>query len=441
MKRIAIPVCLWALAVVGPSALAWGPHPQITAAAQEVVPERDQAEAYFGKEWKRLQDYCMMPDMRGSTRNDFFPDDFLIFPAMPRHVGHMMPDVPQTYRPYFLRAVQALRTETPQNAARWIGSLLHFVEDTGAPPHAAAIGGEMHKRLENWLDAKAITIAGYKPRLLGRDESSALAALMKRMDGLVEYSKERTAKCQDHVKALADREDQPLILECANESARVCADVMHTLFTIVPLKPSKQPAVAGRVAWPKDVPLPGHPAKVVVLGASYSTLTDTNGAWELRNVSLGRRKLAVSRIGAGTVIGAATSVTLPPGDPPGNLVRNADFRVCWVTNSAPDCWRAITSPKELQGWESDNIRVSSNLVYRVGIADARPGVKIGVRWRSSAALMSGSTNVVWSAEAGERELQPIKTASSAQVLVLTDKPLATAAGRVWLAPAPSNPSK
>ncbi|MCX7826266.1 MAG: hypothetical protein N2689_12010 [Verrucomicrobiae bacterium] len=435
MKRKAILFNLCTALCAGPSALAWGPHPQITAAAQEVLPERAQAEAYFGKEWRRFQEYCLMPDWRGSTRNDFYPDDFLIFPAMPRHVGHMMPDVTQTYRPYFLRAAQALRTETPQNAARWIGSLLHFVEDTGAPPHAAAIGGEMHKRLENWLDAKAITIAGYKPRLLGRDEPSAVAALLQRMDGLVEYAKQRTARCHDDVKALASREDQPLILECANESARVCADVMHTLFTIVPLKTMKAPSVVGRVTWPKDAPLPGHPAKVVVLGTLYSTLTDTSGAWELRNVSLGRRKLAVSRVGAGTGIGAATSVTLPPSDPPGNLVRNADFRVSWVTNSAPDCWRAISSPKELKGWESDNIRVNSNLVYRIGIADARPGVKIAVRWRTSAAQMSGSTNVVWSAGAGERELQPMKTATCAQVLVLTDRPLTNAAGRVWLLPA------
>jgi len=28
--------------------------------------------------------------------------------------------------------LQALRTETPANAARWVGSLLHFVEDTGS---------------------------------------------------------------------------------------------------------------------------------------------------------------------------------------------------------------------------------------------------------------------------------------------------------------------
>ena len=89
----------------------------------------------------------------------------------------------------------------------------------------------------------------------------------------------------------------------------------------------------------------------------------------------------------------------------------------------------------MKGWESDNIGISSNRVYRVGIADARPGVKIGVRWRTTAALTSGSTNVVWSAEAGERELQPMKTASCAQVLVLTDKPLTNAASRVWLMPA------
>ncbi len=80
---------------------------------------------------------------------------------MERHLDHLVPEVNRTYDPYFRRALQALRTETPLNAARWIGSLLHFVEDTGSPPHPAEIHGDVHSKMENWVDAKQIHLPGY----------------------------------------------------------------------------------------------------------------------------------------------------------------------------------------------------------------------------------------------------------------------------------------
>jgi len=127
-------------------------------------------------------------------------------------------------------------------------------------------------------------------------------------------------------------------------------------------------------------------------------------------------------------------VTLPPTDPPGNLVRNPDFKLSWVTNGVPDHWRAITGQKDLKGWWSDSIRITSNLVYRVGVAGAGPGVKVGVWWRPGPNERGGSTNVIWSPETAERELQPMTTATYAQMLVVTDKPLANAVRRVWLVP-------
>ena len=132
-SRIVFLVFLLALCAPAPAALAWGPHGEITRAAQEVLPEREKAAAYFGGEWRRLPDYSLMPDLLNSIRDDFFPNDFLLWPGMRAHTQHMMPKVVATCAPHFQRALQALRTETPANAARWIGSLVHYVEDSGAP--------------------------------------------------------------------------------------------------------------------------------------------------------------------------------------------------------------------------------------------------------------------------------------------------------------------
>jgi hypothetical protein len=429
---------LLALCAPPPATLAWGPHGEITRAAQEVLPEREKAAAYFGNQWRRFPDYSVMPDWRNSVRDDFFPNDFLLWPAVRTHIQHMMPEVAATYEPYFRRALQALRTETPPNAARWIGSLIHYVEDSGAPCHAKPIKGEMHKHLENWLDGKAVSITGYQPQLLGKDDAAALRGLLARMKRLVAFSKQRAEDIYAKVEALQQREDQPVILDCANESARAVADVLHTLFTIA-LAPPSLPSLAGRVTWPAGVPLPKQPAKVMLLGTGYSTLTDTNGAWSFSKLPGKNYRVAIERYGAGAAIvkaGDCASVTLPPANPPGNLVRNGDLKLRWLAANAPDFWTAIPASQKLKGWESDTIRVRSNVVYRIGVAAPQPGVRYGVRWRSSASSPKTlSTNIVWSADITERELPAASYAATAQLLILTDKPLTNAVRRAWLVPA------
>ena len=107
-------VLLATVAVTGiaPSAIAWGPHDRITAVAHAALPEQERARAmaWFGNDWKQMQSYCLMPDQRRSMLRTFFPDDYLLWPVVPRHVGHMPPEVLQTYEPYFKRALQAMRT-------------------------------------------------------------------------------------------------------------------------------------------------------------------------------------------------------------------------------------------------------------------------------------------------------------------------------------------
>ena len=438
MKRVAkASILLFATftaALLVPAALAWGPHPQITRAAQDVLPEREQTTAYFGKDWLRLQGYCLMPDWRRSVQPDFYPDDFLLWPDSPTHINHMVPDVKTTYQPFFQRALLALRTETPQNAARWIGSLIHYVEDSGAPCHAAAIKGEMHKRLENWLDAEAISIANYQPQLLGHDEPAALAGFLRRMDGLLAFSKERAEKIYTQVEALQERQDQPVIMECANESARAVADVLHTLLILSSSAPA-QPTFAGRVTMPTDAPLPAQAAKVMLLGTPFSTLADSNGCWQFRNLPARHYRFAIERAGCATKLDAGTNAVLAPSSPPGNLIRNSDFTSSWLTADVPDHWTAIAASQKFNGWESDNILIRSNAVYRIGISGAAPGVQVGVRWRAEPAGSSGATNIVWSASPEERELTPPTTATWAQVLVVTKQPLTHAAQRVWLVPA------
>ena len=215
-------------------AAAWGPHSQITRAAIKVLPDLPHWKAALGSDnLAALADYCWMPDERGMDMKAHYADDYLLIHQMPRHVSHVMPDVKQTWVPYFRRALQALRTETPVNACRQIGSLIHFVEDTGAPPHAREQCPH-HSELENWVRDDHVIIKGYRPRLLGATDAEAEAGLLRRMAGLVAFSKARAERALPLVsQPTPDRAKvEPIILESALESARVTADVLYTLFSL-----------------------------------------------------------------------------------------------------------------------------------------------------------------------------------------------------------------
>jgi hypothetical protein len=145
-------------------------------AALGVLPAGDRLAERLGAEAGEPREYVWMGDRKDSVASGgaYYANDFLIFPDLPRHYGHLVPEITNTYRPLFLRALEALRTESAANAARWIGSLLHFTTDTGAPPHAAGISGDLHSKMENWIDGTKIRIPGYIPRLLGKTDEEAL---------------------------------------------------------------------------------------------------------------------------------------------------------------------------------------------------------------------------------------------------------------------------
>src|ERR1700728_361042 len=151
IRRLLLASCLIVAAIALP-ARAWGPHPEITQAALDALGPDDELVVRLGPALGKMPVYCWMADERQTliihADETFYADDYLLFPGVTRHADHLCPFVKATYSPHFRRALQALRTETPINAARWIGSLTHFVEDTGSPPHAGEISGIIHSKME-----------------------------------------------------------------------------------------------------------------------------------------------------------------------------------------------------------------------------------------------------------------------------------------------------
>lgn len=417
---------------------AWGPHTEITRAAQAVVSDAPRLKKSLGDEWDRIaRDYCWMGDWREAVRPDHYADDYLLFPGAPAHLSHMPPEVRKAYEPFFRRALQAIRTETPANAARWVGSLLHFVQDSGSPPHAANVGGASHAKMERWVDESKIDIVGYEPRLLGKTDDEALRGFLERMAGLDEYARVRGEKLRPLVERLTERENQPLELECALESARVTADVLHTLYTLGLAEPARAGAsLRGRLDYRPPAGYATVPAKVVLAGTGFSTTTDAEGAFSFRNLPAGKYDVWLLATGyeaelvRGVELAAGREVVLDrklrPDPVPGNLVRNPALAVNWVRDAEPDGW--CRDPTKPGRWAAALVRVPVDRRCMVRV-DFRPGkaVPVAVRWRTDPSKAEGREVAL--TEKAEVAPDPLakpfeKGFLFLELLIETDRPLA-----------------
>lgn len=390
---------LLAIVLLGPRLFAWGglPHQQIIDGALTAIPAEDHISLRLGEEAGHLRDTVEMGDWMNSlivvqenwhvttedypqVESEYFGNDYLLFPEAPHFFNHMMPQVHDTYAPFFLRALQALRTEDQANAVRWMGSLLHFVTDSGSPPHTIGLKGPDHTKMENWLDASRIDLRGYQPRLLGSTDEQAVEGLRKRMDALIARNGQIARRMVPYAQANDRAHIEPMALDCAEETARVSADVIHTLLVL-----SAQPAqkdAASIIATVTAPPIPEHPllpAKLILLGTNFSTLSSRgdsspwqySGAFILRDLPAGTYSAAIERPGAETLI--VSSFVLHSGEqvhfswrlqgttPAGNLVQNSNFALRWLSSSSPDHWH---HDSDCHCWLSDNIPVIHGNSYR-----------------------------------------------------------------------------
>lgn len=176
-----------------------GPHGTVTQAALKTLPPWQQ-EA-LGDELRPLGSlYCIIPDLV-YTRKDLAP-----FASMDSRPGVLylvtlhLPAAPAEsyeYLRYFLgRAVSALQTNNVGDAARYAGTLSHFLEDWSCPAHSVPNDNmftlfkqflpppeayrltPLHGPVEN--GSFPVDIGGYRPALLGTTPDEAAFNLLRR---------------------------------------------------------------------------------------------------------------------------------------------------------------------------------------------------------------------------------------------------------------------
>ena len=393
--------CFVALVVLCPLSRveAWGPHSEIADAAIAVLPSHDHVRMIelLGDEARRLHFLVWMGDFdnqfitydsgKEAAPVEFYANDYLVSPLAPRLCEHDPGGLSAkyTFTPFFLRAFQAIQTETPVNAARWIGSLMHFQTDAGCPPHAAGLSGDVHSKMENWVVASAISISGYQPRLMGQNVDQAAKGFASRMAELIAFSRQRAEMAYPFVIANDRPNTEPIVLESANETARVTADLLHTLLFLSDTKSGGAGVAGNRGELEASITAPtvsgfeSLPAKLMIAATNYSTTSELvtldkgryQGVFLLRNLRPGLYTVVVSRVGSRTITVDKVAIksgfrtrfdwNLEPDGVTGNLVRNPDFRVRWLTTD-PDNWEFDDASKS---WVTDNIKVSGGAKYRL----------------------------------------------------------------------------
>lgn len=250
MKHLALATLL---AITTPSLVfGWGePHHAITRAALEVLPAWQKE--VLGGELKQLGDsYCMIPD---NVFTDKENARFAKMESVPKevylkilHLPTQQPEYLEAMRYFMEQAVASLRNGKPGDAARYMGTVCHQIEDYGSPSHTvpgdnmftllqqflppsdAMKGQLMHGPIENG-DFK-VSIEGYKPALLGNTVNEAAWRLMHRVHDEILNARSTTVPI---IQALYKEDKESVVkhqLRAATMDAQVVADAVYTIICL-----------------------------------------------------------------------------------------------------------------------------------------------------------------------------------------------------------------
>lgn len=241
------------LSLTAPSlVLGWGePHHAITRAALDVLPAW-QKDA-LGGELKQLGDnYCMIPDHVFSDKENA---KYAKMESVPNevylkilHLPTQQPEYLEVMRYFMGQAVASLRNGKLGDAARYMGTVCHQIEDYGSPSHTvpgdnmftllqqflppseAMKGQLMHGPIENG-DFK-VSIEGYKPALLGTTVNEAAWRLMHRVHDEILNARSTTVPI---MQALYREDKEDVVkhqMRAATMDAQVVADAVYTMMCL-----------------------------------------------------------------------------------------------------------------------------------------------------------------------------------------------------------------
>ncbi len=238
--------------LIAHSAYAWGaPHHAITRAAVEVLPAWQKE--LLAEEAIRLSDnYCLIPDNvftdKGNAKfaqMDSAPGEVYLKIL---HLPTQQPEYFEVIRYFMERAVRSLREGKVGDAARYMGTMCHQIEDYGSPSHTVP-GDNMFTLLQQFLPPSAamqdqlmhgpvengdfvVGIAEYRPVCLGSTVNEASWRLMHRIHEVILNARSTTIPI---MQALYAEDESSVVthqLRAAVVDAQVVADALYTILCL-----------------------------------------------------------------------------------------------------------------------------------------------------------------------------------------------------------------
>jgi hypothetical protein len=231
----------------------WGePHLAITKAALEVLSSWQKE--VLGAELTRLaDDYCLIPDHVYTDKENA---KFAMMDSHPGEVYLKKLHLPvseqaenlETIRYFMEKAVESLKAGKTGDAARFMGTICHTIEDFGSPAHTIP-GDNMFTLLQQFLPPTAkmdgqllhgpiengtftVSISGYQPKLLGVTVEEASWRLLHRIHEEIINARSTTIPI---IQALYADDPQTVTthqMRAAVVDAQVVADAMHTILCL-----------------------------------------------------------------------------------------------------------------------------------------------------------------------------------------------------------------
>lgn len=231
----------------------WGqPHHAITRGALEVLP--DWQKELLGAEFDRLSaSHCMIPD---NVFTDKENAKFAVMESSPGEVYLQKLHLPQpeqtmnleTLRYFTSKAVAAIKAGQTGDAARYMGTICHLIEDFGSPSHTVP-GDNMFTLLQQFMPPTpvmqgklmhgpiengdfAVSIKDYRPRLLGLSVEEASWRLLHRVHEGIIHARSTTVPIMQALYA----DDKAAVVKhqilAATMDAQIVADAMHTILCL-----------------------------------------------------------------------------------------------------------------------------------------------------------------------------------------------------------------
>jgi len=246
-------LCLVLTALAPRESFAWGqPHHAITKGALETLPAWQKE--LLGAECDALAaKYCMIPD------NVYSDKENAKFAAMESSPGEVylqklhLPQADQTVnldslRYFMQKAVDSIKGGSIGDAARFMGTICHVIEDFGSPSHTVPgdnqftllqqfmpptpvmEGKLLHGPIEN--GEFAVSIAGYQPQLLGTTVEEASWRLLHRVHEVIINTRGTTVPIMQALYADDAATVEKHQIKAAIKDAQVVADAMHTILCL-----------------------------------------------------------------------------------------------------------------------------------------------------------------------------------------------------------------